>query len=600
MTSSTPVLADHMPEQVALHNIIKWSLLISIVYGVAQTLAFLYLSSSTLVIGACISFGYSLLLVIAHRYAQHQHISNASTLVSFGLLGMSITTTVLHESTQSIALLLTLFAVAMSLPFLEQRRWRYLIISAWTIVVISAINSLRVPTTPELFQVQFRMSLGIVIVATGTLQLLWYYRSRMNNLLNEVQANKALLEVQVQERTAKLQERETYYRTIVEMTSDYVYHGTIAADGTWHLEWVKDTFWHTIGGAEQSDKHTWQALVETDDFVLVESHFAQVQAGQAHKVDFRVRKKDGSIVWLRMYTRPDSHSTKTSSTITFFGAAQDITMYKADEEQRLKLERRLMEMQNLESLARMAGGMAHDFNNLLTAILGNIMLAKRQLPSNLPVVDDLSAAEEASQRAAILVQQMLAFSGRGKRTVQTLDFNVLIEDLTLVIRSAVPKIINVNTQRTDHALMIKADIAQLRQLVLNLVTNAAEAIGDGERGTIELTTALRYCDSDYLADTHPLPDLPANDYIACTVKDNGEGMDEETLARMYDPFFSTRFIGRGLGLAAVYGIVRGHGGTIKTISAPGEGTSITVLLPLAITTKEPPEPLELTPSIIAP
>lgn len=600
MTSSTSVLDDHMSEQVALHNIIKWNLLLSTGYGLAQAIAFIYLQNPTLATGAIVSFAYNLLLLVARWFVHRQRIDNASTLVSFGLLAISSIIPMLHQAALPIALLLPLFAVAMSLPFLGRRRWRYLIISAWFVIVISATTTLLTPTTPELWHVQLRISLGIVIMATIILQLLWYYRSRMTNLLNEVRANKARLEIQVQERTIKLQERETYYRTIVEMTSDYVYHGTIAPDGTWSLEWITDAFCHMIGNTRKCHNNSWHLLVENNDVALIQEHFAQVQAGKSHQVDFRLRKKDDSIVWLRMYTRPDTHSSETSSLITFFGAAQNITMYKADEEQRLKLERRLMEMQNLESLARMAGGMAHDFNNLLTAILGNIMLAKRQLPSDLPVIDDLTSAEEASQRAANLVQQMLAFSGRGKRTVKTIDFNVLIEDLTLVILSSAPKTINVDIQPTDQVLMIKADIAQLRQLILNLVTNAVEAIGAREGGSIQLTTALRYCDSTYLVDTHPLPDLPANDYIAFTVIDNGEGMDEDTLAKMYDPFFSTRFIGRGLGLAAVYGIVRGHGGTIKTMSSPGEGTNITVLLPLATTAKETTEPLELTPSIIAP
>lgn len=571
MTSSTPVLDDHMSEQVALNNIIKWNLLLALVYGLIQAIGFIYLKSPSLPLGSITAFGYSMLLLVAQKKVQHKHINDASSLISFGLLVISIIVVVVHQDALPIAFLLPLFAVAMSLPFLGQRRWRYLTLSAWGVIVISATLPLLVPMTLEMFLVQLRIAVGVVVMGTIILQLLWYYRSRMTNLLNEVHANKARLEVQVQERTAKLRERESYYRTIVEMTSDYVYHGTIASDGTWQLEWITDGFCHMIGRTGKSNNHTWETLVEEDDFVLIQDHFAQVRDGQAHKVDFRVRKKDDSIVWLRMYTRPDTHSSQNTSVSHFLGAAQDITIYKAVEEKRFKLEHRLMEMQNLESLARMAGGMAHDFNNLLTAILGNIMLAKRQLPSNLQVIADLTAAEEASQRAASLVQQMLAFSGRGKQLVQTVDFNILIEDLALIIHSSVPKTTIVDTQLAEHALMVKADIAQLRQLVLNLVTNAAEAIGDQERGTIQLTTALRHCDSTYLADTHPLSDLPADNYIAFTVIDDGEGMDEATMDRMYDPFFTTRFIGRGLGLAAVYGIVRGHGGTIKHVVHQARG-----------------------------
>jgi two-component system cell cycle sensor histidine kinase/response regulator CckA len=258
----------------------------------------------------------------------------------------------------------------------------------------------------------------------------------------------------------------------------------------------------------------------------------------------------------------------------------DITARARAEELRLEMERRLLHSQKLESLGILAGGIAHDFNNLLMAMLGNLELAQRDLSPVSPVLPLVDAASHAARRAADLTRQMLAYSGRGKFLVARLDLNELVEENLQMLRTSIPRTVTLNLH-LDRALpAVEADAGQIQQVAMNLITNAAESIGN-DPGVITLSTGVRDCDGSYLS-RNRLDETPApGRYAYFEVQDSGSGMDEETRKRVFEPFFTTKFTGRGLGLPAVYGIVRGHGGAILLDSAPGKGTTIRVLFPAA-------------------
>lgn len=249
------------------------------------------------------------------------------------------------------------------------------------------------------------------------------------------------------------------------------------------------------------------------------------------------------------------------------------------EELRHKTELRLFQAQKLESLGLLAAGAAHDFNNLLTLVIGHANLAKSGTEPTSPVYDNLRVVEDSAKQMAELCQQMLAFAGRGRREPRPVHLNHLAQDTVRLLRSLIPSRVALHFDLAADLPCIYGDETQYRQVVLNLVTNALDALAD-RRGTIEIHTGLEIPSSSSLEeagyDPKPQP------HVALQVSDDGPGMAEEVRARVFEPFFTTKKTGRGLGLAAVQGIVRSHGGLMTVESSPGQGTSFRVLFPLQL------------------
>ena len=268
---------------------------------------------------------------------------------------------------------------------------------------------------------------------------------------------------------------------------------------------------------------------------------------------------------------------------------RDITERKLEEARRQAIDRKMLDAQKLESLGVLAGGIAHDFNNLLTAILGNASLALMQSSEDSPLRSHLTSIEKTSLQAADLCKQMLAYSGKGRFVVQHLSLNELIEDMTHLLQISINKRVKLTWELSPNLPSIEADISQMRQVLMNLVINASEAIGD-RNGTIRISTGVMSADRAYLTEAYLAPELSAGEYVFMEVSDTGCGMSPETRAKIFEPFFSTKFTGRGLGLAAVLGIIRGHDGAIKVSSEVGRGTTFKVLLPRA---DKPAQPIRV-------
>lgn len=260
------------------------------------------------------------------------------------------------------------------------------------------------------------------------------------------------------------------------------------------------------------------------------------------------------------------------------GIFRDISARKHHEEQRLMIERKLLDGQKLESLGILAGGIAHDFNNLLTGILGNAGLCLMQTSEISPIRPYLDNVEKICMQAADLCKQMLAYSGRGHFVIQKVNLNSLVEEMTQLLRISIAKKVTLKFDLSEKLPVVEADAAQIRQVLMNLIINASEAIGD-KNGVITIRTGVMKADRAYLSETYLSPDLPECDYVYLEVADSGCGMSAATKAKIFDPFFTTKFTGRGLGLAAVLGIVRGHKGVLKVYSELGSGTTFKMLLP---------------------
>jgi two-component system cell cycle sensor histidine kinase/response regulator CckA len=259
---------------------------------------------------------------------------------------------------------------------------------------------------------------------------------------------------------------------------------------------------------------------------------------------------------------------------------RDSSERRKAEDERLKFLSQIQQTQKLESLGVLAGGIAHDFNNLLMAVLGHADLALDALPGSSEARDDLAEIRRAAQRATELCKQMLAYSGKGRFVIQAVEMQKVVEEMLHMLRVSISKNAILKLNFAPNLPSVEADASQLRQVVMNLVVNASEAIGE-RSGVITLSTGAMDCDRQYLSEAWLDEQLPEGMYVFIEVADTGGGMDAETRSRIFDPFFTTKFTGRGLGLAAVLGIVRGHHGAIKVYSELGRGTTFKVLFPVS-------------------
>lgn len=283
---------------------------------------------------------------------------------------------------------------------------------------------------------------------------------------------------------------------------------------------------------------------------------------------------EGTVIRLTLGRQPATNAPLLLLSVT------DITERKWAEEKRLQMERQMQQTQKLESLGVLAGGIAHDFNNLLTIILGNASLALDEMPSLSPARDSLKAIEATSLRAAELCRQMLAYSGKGRFVIENIRMNDLIGEMISLLKASISKKAILNLNLKEPLPPLRGDPSQIRQVLMNLVFNASEAIGE-HGGVITISTGMMECSNEDISEIYLDDNLTEGLYVWLEVSDTGCGMDHETQRRIFEPFFTTKFTGRGLGLSAVLGIVRGHKGALKVYSEPGRGTTFKVLFPAA-------------------
>lgn len=370
-----------------------------------------------------------------------------------------------------------------------------------------------------------------------------------------------------------LREAEARYRELFENANDIVYTHDLSG-----------RFLSINKAGERISGYARQEMLQMGIFDLIApEHHGLIRTKMQQKVsnkdstqyELTAVAKDGRIIPLEVSTRI---VFQRDQPVAVQGIARDITERKQAEEERKRLEAQLRHTQKLEGLGVMAGGIAHDFNNLLVGVLGNAGLALSHLPQDSQAVEYLERIELAAQRAAELTNQMLAYSGRGSFMVQPINLSALTQEMGRLLAVSVSKKAVLQYDCLPDLPLIEGDKAQLQQVLMNLIVNASEALGDA-RGVISIRTRMIPVDRAYLAGTYYADDLTEGLYIALSVSDTGCGMDAETVARIFDPFFSTKFTGRGLGLAAVLGIVRNHRGAIKVLSAPGKGTTFKILFP---------------------
>ncbi|MDB6114201.1 MAG: sensor hybrid histidine kinase [Lacunisphaera sp.] len=322
--------------------------------------------------------------------------------------------------------------------------------------------------------------------------------------------------------------------------------------------------------------HVAQLTVPSDRPAVRAAVGKALQERRPFEVEYRLTHRDGREKWVLVRGQPIYDEAGAFRFIE--GLAIDVTALKLAEQEKIAIERKLLAAQKLESLGVLAGGIAHDFNNILTSVLANASLARRDAEGHGPLSRSLEQIEHAARRAADLCQQMLAYAGKGTIVTDQVEVSELIRGTTALLEVTISKNTRLELQLADHVPPVLADVTQLRQIVMNLVINAADAIGQ-QPGTITVRTFAQPANAELLRSALGQPDLPAGTYVGLEVRDTGCGMAPATIARIFEPFFTTKFSGRGLGLSAVLGIVQSHRGALFVESALGAGSAFRLLLP---------------------
>ena len=385
-----------------------------------------------------------------------------------------------------------------------------------------------------------------------------------------------------------LRESEERFRRMVE----------IAAEGIWILDatgkttFVNDRMAGILGyGKEELRGRFYFDFLDSEDRERARPEFAAFKkCANAGPREYRFRHKEGRVVWLDVTGAPMLDERGTSTGV--LAMCTDVTERKTNEQ-------RLRQAQKLESLGILAGGVAHDFNNLLTSILGNASLALQTSEPDSRSRSMLRDVITASERAALLTRQMLTYAGKDQGKLELLDVAAAARELVPLLTASVPKSVQLSLELEDGVPLVAADPAQLQQLMMNLVINAAESIAERTAGQVRIAVGRHTLQPEDYRDAVVPIEASGREYVSFSVADNGSGMDPTTQARIFDPFFSTKFQGRGLGLSAVLGIVKGHGGTLTVRTAPEKGSVFTVLLPVTRLVRSVETPASSSPEILA-
>jgi two-component system cell cycle sensor histidine kinase/response regulator CckA len=382
----------------------------------------------------------------------------------------------------------------------------------------------------------------------------------------------------LQRRLAELEVSEERHRLLIERMGE----GFVASDDQNRMQLVNAKWVAMIGYPAEQQIGRWLGeFTDAANQQILASQESSRRHAIAEPYELSFVRSDGERILTLV--SPSSLIDQDGRYRGSFAVIHDVTAERRAEEERLQLEVRIQDAQRLESLGLMAGGVAHDFNNLLVGIIGHANLASLDLPADSPALGSLQRIETAAIRAAELTQEMLTYSGRGKQRIERVDISALVAEMVKLMAIMVGKKIRLEVRTGSTPPMVEGDPTQLRQVTMNLLTNAAEAIGDRE-GDVRIETGVLKLDRPYVSDFLFGGGLAAGAYAFCEVVDSGCGMDGETRRRMFDPFFTTKFTGRGLGLAAVLGIIRGHAGAIEVESQLGRGTRCRVLFPVSAET----------------
>jgi PAS domain S-box-containing protein len=379
-----------------------------------------------------------------------------------------------------------------------------------------------------------------------------------------------------------LAESEERYRLLAENVTDVVWVANPAFEMIYASPSAVRLLWRPVSeiiGVNVMD------LVSEDDRDYVFNHLERDiaatfggsgETATERRLEFQLLRRNDELRWVESVW--DYVADDAGCLDRIVGVTRDIHERKIDQIRRETLQKKLEEMQKLESLGLLAGGIAHDFNNLLLGIMGNADLALMEADDPATVRESLEQLQGSAQRAAELCNQLLAYSGKGRFVVRAMDLRELVEEMGELLRVSVNKKIKLEYTFQERPLIIEGDVTQIRQILMNLVFNARDAIDDNE-GTIRIEVGVEHYSREELESAFLADNASEGNFVFVEVSDTGCGMDTQAISGMFQPFFTTKEKGHGLGLSAVLGIVRGHRGGIRVHTELEEGTSIRIAFP---------------------
>ena len=398
----------------------------------------------------------------------------------------------------------------------------------------------------------------------------------------------------VSRQTDELRQSEERLHLVFEGSQDAFWDWDVSNDQV-----LRSPRWATMLGYTPDEirghPHNFSSLVHPEDWPRLEAGQREFWHGRDHFAnEFRMRAKSGEWKWILDRGKVVARDPVTLAPLRITGTHSNITERKRAEEESARLQAKMLETQKLESLGVLAGGIAHDFNNLLTVILGNAALLRLDAevgPASTARFDNIITA---SNRAADLCRQLLAYAGKGSFAIEHINLNDIVTETARLLELTISRHAVLDFALADKLPSIGADPSQIRQVVMNLLLNASEAMGEPS-GRIRLATQVIRLGSAEFSEAQLSSGLAPGDYVRLEITDTGSGMTPEVLGKIFDPFFSTKFTGRGLGLAAVLGIVRSHHGTLRVTSELGHGSTFRIFLPAAQGSSEHPfQPLAPT------
>ncbi|MBS3808693.1 MAG: PAS domain S-box protein, partial [Desulfobacterales bacterium] len=374
-----------------------------------------------------------------------------------------------------------------------------------------------------------------------------------------------------------LKQSEEKYRTVLENMEEGYFEVDLAGNYTFYNAAMRNILGYPdeelkgVNYKHYMNEQTAEKIYKDYNWVY--------RTGKPYKaLDIELIRKDGSVCYVdaSIYLRRDSEINP----IGFKGMVRDVTERKQAEQEREKLEAQLRQSQKMEAIGTLAGGIAHDFNNILSSVIGYTELSLDEAEKDSTLHRNLSQVLSAGNRAKDLVRQILALSRQEEQEVKPAPVIPLVKEALKMLRSTIPSSIEVRENIRSDQLIVNADPTQLHQVIVNLATNARQAMAE-ESGVLEVAVESVSFDKESISKKYV--DMRPGNYVRITVSDTGGGISEQYLDKIFEPYFTTKEkgTGTGLGLSIVHGIVKRHSGHISVYSEPGRGTVFHVYLPLA-------------------